>query len=230
MPTVKRIVCLANSRKLNGRCVAGIEIADGQRLGWIRPVSAREHQEVSEYERQYENGADPRVLDIVDVPLLRAQPHEFQQENRLLDPAQYWVKRGAAAWDDLSQLADPLAPLWIDGHHTYNGRNDKVPLTQARTLRSSLRLIAVSGVMVDVFTPGETFGNRKRRVQGHFRHHGVEYRLWITDPLYEREYLAKPNGHYEIGESFLTVSLGEPFNDACYKLIAAIVEHSECHT
>ena len=28
----------------------------------------------------------------------------------------------------------------------------------------------------------------------------------ITDPLYEREYLAKPDGHYEIGESFLTVS------------------------
>ena len=63
-------------------------------------------------------------------------------------------------------------------------------------------------------------------MQGRFRHHGTEYHLWITDPLYEREYLAKPNGHYEIGESFLTVSLGEPFNDACYKLIAAIVECS----
>ncbi len=53
MATVKHIVYLANSRKLNGRCVAGIEIAQSRRLGWIRPVSAREHQEVSEYERQY---------------------------------------------------------------------------------------------------------------------------------------------------------------------------------
>ena len=227
---MKRIVCLANSRKLNGRCVAGIEITDGQRLGWIRPVSTREHQEVSEYERQYGNGADPRVLDIMDVPLLKAQPHEYQQENWLLDPGQYWVKTGAAAWDDLGRLVDPLGPLWIDGHHTYYGRNNKIPVTQARTLRNSLRLIAVNFVMVDVFSPGEAFGNPKRRVQGHFRHHGAEYRLWITDPQYEREYLAKPNGHYEIGESFLTVSLGEPFNDACYKLIAAIVERSECHT
>lgn len=227
---VKRIICLANSRKLNGRCVAGIEIADGQRLGWIRPVSDREHQEVSEYERQYQNGADPRVLDIMDIPLLKAQPHECQQENWLLDPKQYWVKTGTAVWDDLSQLADPVGPLWINGHHTYNGHNDEIPLTRARTLQSSLRLIAVSGMTVAVFAPGETFGNRKRRVQGRFRHHGTEYRLWITDPLYEREYLAKPNGHYEIGESFLTVSLGEPFNDACYKLIAAIVERSQCQT
>ena len=74
------------------------------------------------------------------------------------------------------------------------------------------------------------FGNRKRRVQGRFRYHGAEYRLWITDPLYEREYLAKQDGSYEIGESFLTVSLGEPFKDACYKLIAAVVERSKCQT
>ncbi len=55
-------------------------------------------------------------------------------------------------------------------------------------------------------------------------HHGTEYRLWVTDPGYERTYLARPDGHYQIGESFLTVSLGEPHNDACYKLIAAIME------
>ena len=227
---VKRIVCLANSRKINGRCVAGIEIAGGQRLGWIRPVSAREHQEVSEYERQYRNGADPKVLDIIEVPLLEAQPHECQQENWLLDPEQYWVKTGTAAWNDVSQLADPVGPLWTNGYHTYNGHNDRVPLTAAKTLMSSLCLIAVSGMTVAVFAPGEMFGNRKRRVQGRFRHHGTEYRLWITDPLYEREYLAKQDGNYEIGESLLTVSLGEPFNDACYKLIAAIVERSKCQT
>ena len=33
MPTVKRIVCLANSRKLTGRCVAGKELLEGNRLG-----------------------------------------------------------------------------------------------------------------------------------------------------------------------------------------------------
>ena len=51
MGEVKRIVCLANSRKLNGRCLAGKEFG-GKGVGtWIRPVGAREHGEVSEYER-----------------------------------------------------------------------------------------------------------------------------------------------------------------------------------
>lgn len=96
MATVKRIVCLANSRKLNGRCVAGKELAGGRPGGWVRPVSAREHEEVSEYERQYEDGSDPRVLDTMDVPLLDPRPRGYQQENWLLDPDQYWVKVGRA--------------------------------------------------------------------------------------------------------------------------------------
>jgi hypothetical protein len=224
MAMVKRVVCLANSRKLSGRCVAGKELSGDRPRGWIRPISAREHEEVSEYERQYENGSDPRVLDIMDVPLLNARPTGYQQENWLLDPEHYWVKVGRFAWRDLRQLADPVAPLWVNGQSTYNGCNDEVPLAQAGKLGSSLRLLRVERMTLSVFKPGEVFGNPKRRVQGRFQHHGVEYRLWVTDPAYERTYLARPDGDYEIGESFLTVSLGEAYNDACYKLIAAIIE------
>lgn len=61
------IVCLANSRKHNGRCIAGIEIVDRQPEDWVRPVSSRAGAEVSEYERQYEDGSDPRVLDMIAV-------------------------------------------------------------------------------------------------------------------------------------------------------------------
>ncbi len=227
MAIVKRLVCLANSRKLNGRCVAGIELSGEQRLGWVRPVSVREHEEVSEYERQYEDGSDPRVLDVMDVPLLEARPSGYQQENWLLDPDHYWQKVRRAGWSDLVRLADPMAPLWIDGNSTVNGRNDRIALAQAGGLGSSLRLLRVDGLTLSVFKPGEAFGNPKRRVQGRFVHHGTEYHLWVTDPGYERKYLLMPDGEYELGEGFLTVSLGEPHNDACYKLIAAIIERQK---
>ena len=223
MPEVKRIVCLANFRKLHGRCVAGREWIDGRAGRWIRPVSDREHQEVSEYERQYEDGSDPRILDVIDVPMLEARPRSFQSENWLLDPEYYWEKTGRVSWFDLPALADRVAPLWIDGHSTYHGLNDKIPLELANSVRDSLRLVHVDRLKLSVFRPGEAFGNMKRRVQGHFVHAGRRYALWVTDPVYERQYLAKLDGDYQIGECFLTVSLGEEYGGAIYKLVAAVV-------
>ena len=225
MAKVKRIVCLANSRKLSGRCIAGREWTRGAAAGeWIRPVSARENREVSEYERQYEDGSDPNVLDIVDVPVLEPLSEGWQTENWLLDPEFYWRRAGTCSPFDLSGLTDPVAPLWIDGNSTWHGRNDRLPCEPADPPSGSLRLIRVPRMELAVFRPGEAFGNAKRRVQGRFLHAGSEYALWITDPRYEREYLAKLDGAYQLGECYLTISIGEPYGQFCYKLVATIIE------
>lgn len=224
MHDLKRIVCLANSRKLTGRCIAGREWTKEQGAGsWVRPVSARENQEVSEYERQYKDGSDPRVLDIINIPVLEPQPKDYQTENWLLNPDYYWEKTGAFSRRDLPILVDPIAPLWIDGPSTYHGRNDRILLESAASVADSLRLIPVDPLTLAVFNPGEAFGNPKRRVQGQFSHANTRYKLWVSDPEYERAYLAKPDGVYNIGECYLTISIGEPFEGACYKLIAAII-------
>ena len=224
MAVTKRILCLANSRKLSGRCVAGVELINGGPAGWIRPVSEREHQEVSEYERQYENGSDPCVLDIIDVPLVESRPGTYQQENWLLDPAFYWTRVGTIGWDALRDFADDAGPLWINDRSTYNGQNDELAEPDAHELTSSLTLIHVDALRLRSFAPGQAFGNSKRRVQAAFSHAGVIYRLWVTDPVYERRYLAQPDGEHRLGECYLTVSLGEPYNNACHKLVAAIIE------
>ena len=225
MTESKRIVCLANSRKLAGRCIAGREWSETREAGrWIRPVSERESQEVSEHERQYEDGSDPKVLDVVNIPVLKPQPQDWQTENWLLDPEYYWEKEGTCSWFDLPHLVAPVAPLWIDGHSTYQGRNDKIPIESVVSLSNSLRLIHVERLELEVFSPGEAFGNSKRRVQGRFSHAGKGYALWVTDPGYERRYLAKLDDTYDLGECYLTISLGEAYKDACYKLIAAIIE------
>ena len=219
MGVTKRIVCFANSRKLQGRCIAGKEWVNQKVGSWVRPVSNRKHQEVSECERHYENGNDPHVLDVIDIPLLKPLPKDYQHENWLLDPNKYWKKVTSINVKDIPLFLDPTEELWIDGYSTLNGRNDKIPLSQAKELTGSLRLLKVKRLKLNVFN----YYN-KQRVQGIFQYAEKEYRLWVTDPIYEEEYLEKGNGFYELGKTFLTISLGEPYEGDCYKLIATIIQ------
>lgn len=223
MTVVKRLVCLANSRKLSGRCVAGKELIDEVAGPWVRPVSDRPKEEVSEDERQYEDGSDPRVLDIIDVPLTAPRPKAYQSENWLLEPEEYWKRAGRITWHALYALADDPPSLWLNGSSTVAGLNDRVALANAEQLGGSLYLLHIGALQLRVFAPGAAFGNPKRRVQALFAHRGTSYRLWVTDPLVAREYLARDDGHYQVGECFATISLGEPHEGYCYKLVAALI-------
>ncbi len=124
MNYVKRIVCLANSRKPpSGRCIAGKEVLENGYGPWIRPASARPSAEVSEEERRYENGQDPRLLHIIDVPMIEAAPMLHQTENHIIDGDYYWTKRGELIWTELNQLIDRPTTLWANGDSTYYGLN-----------------------------------------------------------------------------------------------------------
>ncbi len=225
MVPTKRMLCLANSRKLSGRCIAGIELGEhGQPLGWIRPVSHRPSAEISEEERRYQDGTDVRVLDIVDIPVQRHQPCDYQQENWLIDPGYYWRRVTAHSSSGLRRFVHRPAALWTPHFSTYHGRHDRIPLATALGLESSLRLIEVPALTLNVFAPGANFGDAKRRVQGMFSHAGQNYRLWVTDPLIERSHLARDDGCYNFGPAFLTISLGEPHEDWVYKLIATVIK------
>lgn len=225
-PAVKRIICLANSRKMSGRCVAGKEILrDGRVGGWIRPVSARDDEEVSERERRYADGGDPRLLDVIDVPVLDARPTRHQRENWLLDPQRRWKFVRRVRPSELAQLADPPAPLWVDGYGSSEGVNDRVHWRAASRLRDSLRLIWTDDIELSVSAPRESQGDFRRVVRARFRYRGTDYGIRVTDPVYEDRYLEMPFGEYPIGGRFVTVSLAErAYYHFYYKLIAAIID------
>jgi len=218
---IERLVCLANSRKHGDRCIAGRELLAGNPGEWIRPVSDREHEEVSEYERQYDDGSDPSVLDIIDIPLIVPRSKSYQPENWLLDPGRRWSKVGEFERDNLHLLTDAPGLIWINGHHTYRGQNDYVTVEEADKTDGSLKLIAVDDLQLQVYRTDEAFGVPRRKVQANFSFSGVNYRLSVTDPLIETEYQA--DGTYTLGSSYLTISLGEPWKGDCYKLVAAII-------
>ncbi len=99
MGNVREIVCLANSCKRNGRCIAGREVLDNGYGGWIRPVSARPTAELRFWEYCYADSTGPKLLDIVAVPLLHAEPRDHQAENHLIGEGQ-WVKTGEFPWQE----------------------------------------------------------------------------------------------------------------------------------
>ncbi|MFE2754595.1 hypothetical protein ACFXGA_21610 [Actinosynnema sp. NPDC059335] len=217
------MVCLANSRKNSGRCVAGMVIGRGG-PEWVRPVGGRPGHEVSAVERRYADGAEPEVLDVIAVPLIRRRPFGVHRENWLFDPAVRWERVGRIGWDALCRFEERPRGLWVDGHHTSAGVNDRVPVELRDRLLDSLRLIRVPRVTIEVSPAHPRASTRLPVVRARFRYAGSTYALKVTDPMCEERFRAAGLGNHRLGESFLTVSLGEEFQGSFFKLVAAIVE------
>jgi putative nucleic acid modification protein with dual OB domain len=222
MPYKKTIVCLANSRKMSGRCLAGKEVDKNQAFtNWIRPVSDRDSQEISEEERRFKNGTDPKLLDIIQIEMRAPQPHGHQSENHLIDSTQDWVRLGNVDWKGIQKAIDHADTLWVNGSHSYNGLNDRVPDGQAANIKGSLLLIKPENLTLSVAVEGGQF--RKRKVRGQFEYKRERYIVAVTDPAIERKFLLKDDGEYKVEEALLCVSLGEAYQGYCYKLIAAVI-------
>lgn len=225
MGYTKTIVCLANSRKPpSGRCVAGREVASVGFGAWIRPISERPTQEISEEERRYQDGTDPKVLDIIAIEMKRALPEHHQQENHLIDDGYYWVKRGVVSWRDLqAAIEDPAGPLWLNGYSSSYGHNDRVPEDLANGLPRSLFLVRPDDFTLAVASEGGDFAPARRRVRAEFELCGHSYCIVVTDPWMERQCLAGSDGRTKLDDALLCVSLGESFHGFAYKLAAAII-------
>ena len=216
-----KIVCLANSRKISGRCIAG-KIAEENK--WIRPVSNRESEEISEEERRYENGEMPKLLDIISIPVKERKPILHQMENYLIDDDYYWIKTGDFE-GSLNDLLDSPKDLWGTGYSSYQGNNDRMPENMCANYSESLYLIKPQNLEIIVRVEGEEFGNAKRKVRAEFGYNGKTYLFPVTDPVVERKYLSGENGSFTlaIDKIHLCVSVGLPYNGYCYKFIASII-------
>lgn len=226
MSYTKEIVCLANSRKPpSGRCVAGIERTEDAWGRWIRPVSTRDSEEVSEEERQYEDGTDPQILDVISIRFLERKPIGHQQENHIIDARYHWEKTGSIEWDELDDIADSVeGPIWKNHDSSYNGLHDQVSEEEAEQFDNSLLLVQPDELELCVAREGYQ-GPGKLKVRARFALNGHEYRLAVTDPKVERKYLRQGIGNYAMkaDDVYFCISLSGAFHGFCYKLIASII-------
>jgi hypothetical protein len=152
MPSyVLRIVCLANSRKTSGRCIAGKEITSGAIGQWIRPVSDRPTGELSEAERRFQDGTDPKLLDVLDILMIEPRSHGYQTENHVIDPEVYWTLVRRATSAELAAAVDVVrGPLWDNQSSSYNGEHDRVEEAAAVRHGNSLKLVNVDDLTISV--------------------------------------------------------------------------------
>lgn len=218
---VQTIVCFANSRKDGRRCVAGKTWSRTGCGNWVRPVSRDPSRALPPALLAYQDGAQPSVLDIMEVPLDSAMPEGHQQENALINPDQVWTKSGELRWADVGQWLDTPQRLWSLNDQSLGMINNRVSTSLA--VHSSLHLISVPLLNIKLIdSPTQAIPHR-RVVVGEFVYHGVNYRLHVTDTDIEAQCRAHPRQSLQLANAVLCVSLGKEFHRHYYKLIASVL-------
>jgi hypothetical protein len=216
----KAILCLANSYKHGGRCIAGVCLDDNR---WIRLRGEASDGSLAAQESALDNGSEPRLLDIIEVELHYPLPSDAHPEDWQIAPVSWrLIQRPASD----SQVQKVIAS--VDKATTIlRGYRDRMTTAEinAKPLQSSLVLITPTEINWWI---REERGKRKFRAL--FRRHHVTYDFAVTDPKQMERLGLMPNGIYPhaafadpSAETWLTISLSEAFHGWHYKLVAAVI-------
>lgn len=224
----KQIVCLANSIKHGGRCVAGKVISDDGSYIWLRPINYGHYSSI--YNERLCDGVEPNIFDIIDICFLRRSagifPNRHQTENWIIDKSVPWEKVRSFDVEDVGFLFDMPSVLWVNCGSTFGGLNDKVLPDFIESVSGSLFFLKVE--MLKIIVSKEVYGGKPTiKLWGEFCYGNVRYRLRITDPNTQFEYSSRGDGSWDVDIVGLVVSLGEFFESANIysKLIATVVFH-----
>jgi len=219
MPDLE-LVCLAKSWRNGGWCVAGKTTDDRT---WVRPVSAREHEEVPESDQRYDDGRECSLLDIVELVVERPVPHRHQLENWLYSSNSKWRSPRKLKAGQLPRFVDHPSELWEPGYESQGRLNDRIPEASASGISNSLYLIAVDRLVVrDVEVAGAP-GQFKIITVAEFVYNDREYILKLTDPKLVAEFKEHQSAMYDFGQCYVTVSLTLPFHRHLHKLVAGVM-------
>lgn len=226
----KTIICLANSYKHGGFCIAGKEKAGSQIRGWIRPVSARPGHEVLAAEMRYEDHTSLKVLDIAEVALSGLSPLPHQPENHVLAAGVLWNRMDRASWTTIYQAQDLHdEAFWSGGGDSGHGILDRISLQKAEEIGSSLKLIHARDLLWHVqLEPGFEDRPAARKVRIEFNYMDRIYLLSVTDPVAKEAILARNDGVHTCREAMVCISLSEALSGYVYRLAATVITPARC--
>ena len=215
----KYFVCLANSYKRGGRCLAGIEIAYSQEgqweivrnkdgsPHWIRPIANTPFGEIPIHVAN-----NIKLLSVVKLTGVEACPECIHSENVHYSQIEVFPLSYSSEQNVLN--------LFVDNVHqsVFGNRGKAVSADMVPGLNYSLMLIHAENVQVY-----EDNNREKSRNRIKFNYFGAEYDLPITDPTFLDEFRTETESRAIIPNVFLTLSLGLEFEGWHHKLVAGVI-------
>ena len=208
-----RIVCLANSYKEGGRCIAGVKLDERglpeKPAKWIRPVCPTAEGEIPVHLVQ-----DIRPLDILEFEKTADVPKSFQTENVFFDEKSLQIT-GKFPQERLEVICDQRQFL------LFGSRAKAVEQSsEAKKLNHSLTMIHTSH-----FKVYEQFYEDRARPQIRLRFSFdiFSYDFPVTDPVFLSNYQQNKQLLTDIEKLYLTLSLGRAHEGWHYKLAACVL-------
>jgi hypothetical protein len=216
MPT--RFVCLANSYKEHGRCVAGIcldkknrPIVETGRPKWIRPVSSEGHGEIPT-----DAVSHIELLTIVEIDVINFMGEGHQSENALFDEDAI-REVGTFPISGLAELCENTRP------NIFRNRGKAVSEEDIDNLNHSLVLVRIDDFKIlekpKEYKPGVT------QLRLSFNYKNIPYEFTITDPVFIEKYRNDAQFVDNVEEIFLTLSLAGKWQGWYHKLVAGVILH-----
>lgn len=215
----KYFICLANSYKRGGRCVASVEIVfdangklnpvcdDDGKPRWIRPIANTTYGEIPN------NVAEGiKLLSIVKLYNVVPCPNKPHTENV------YYSKLEQYKYD-LSHNVNIINHLFDSTHQAiFHNRGRAVSAEMSMGINYSLMLIHAENACAYIDENREKSKNRMS-----FTYCGADYDFPITDPIFLDEFKKEPERYVNISDVYLTLSLGLEFEGWHHKLVAGVI-------
>ena len=210
-----KIICLANSKKINERCVAGIEVDEtdngyniiltNSKPKWLRPVSENEYGEFPAKIAKNIN-----LLNVIEFDLVEHCPSGYQTENVLFN------ENSVKILSSIKLSSANLDQLTCDSGALFGNKGKAVHEDVVNSIDHSLVFIKVN--KYNVFIKPE---NNQLRMN--FQYNFLEYDLPITDINFTTKFRKNNTILDGIQHLYLTISLAVVHNKWHSKLIAGII-------
>ena len=215
----KYFICLANSYKHGGRCIAGIEVVpqsdgslvivrhDDGRPKWTRPVSMSANGEIPNHLAE-----SFKIFSLVKLTEVEPCPDKAHTED-------VHCSRMEICPFDLTPNNAFLNQLLDTQHQSvFYYRGKAIPATINNRLDYSLMLIRPEKACAYCDEERE---NSKYRMK--FTYFESNYDFPITDPVFLEQFKKNPENYSDLKGLYLVLSLGMEFEGFHFKLVATVV-------